>query len=92
VHLGVELHAGPYSRGAHARHAWVLVPTVTSGADAPLVVDLLHEVGETYEEGSRDAQRYQRLGEFRFTSLQGSARAWTTTHVGRLRPASASRA
>jgi len=77
--LGVlcELHAGRCVRGAHARHAWVVAHLrPAAGAPAPeeVVVDLLHSVGSVYALGSPDARRYQRDGEFLYSTLKTTAR------------------
>ena len=59
------LQMGRALRGAHAHHAWNVV--VVDGGLA--VVDLLHEVGSFYPEGSDGARRYMRVDEFAFSSL-----------------------
>ena len=56
------------ARGAHARHAWVVLPPAAAG-DAAAVVDLLHDVGALLPEGSDEARQYQRADEFAFSAL-----------------------
>mmetsp|Transcript_23969 Transcript_23969/g.60618 ORF Transcript_23969/g.60618 Transcript_23969/m.60618 type:complete len:457 (+) Transcript_23969:1471-2841(+) len=62
-----------YSRGAHSHHAWVTVRQ----EGVSKVVDLLHEEGMLYTEGSVEAERYTRQGDFRHSSLASMASVWT---------------
>ena len=63
--LNASLETGTCIRGAHAHHAWNTM--ILDGK--VVVIDLLHAPGECYEEGSDAARRYQRIGEFAFSSL-----------------------
>ena len=63
--LKASLEMGKCIHGAHAHHAWNSM--ILDGK--VVVVDLLHAPGECYEEGSDAARRYQRIGEFAFSSL-----------------------
>ena len=66
--VACELRACGRARGAHARHAWVVLPPAAAG-DAAAVVDLLHDVGALLPEGSDEARQYQRADEFAFSAL-----------------------
>eukprot|EP00962_Isochrysis_galbana_P004597 scaffold1250_cov106-Isochrysis_galbana.AAC.5 len=66
--LPCGLRVGRCVSGAHAHHAWA---TVVAG-DGLAVVDLLHSPGALLPAESEAAQRYQRVGQYAFSSLASS--------------------
>jgi hypothetical protein len=66
--LPCGLRVGRCVSGAHAHHAWA---TVVAGGGLA-VVDLLHSTGELLPAESEAAQRYQRVGQYAFSSLASS--------------------
>jgi len=70
--LACELHAGPYLRGAHQQHAWVVLlgPKDYEGVCERHVLDLLHDVGAMYLEEGDDALWYKRLSHYKHSSAR----------------------
>ena len=66
--LMASYQSGLCTRGAHAHHCWNSM--IVDGAYC--VVDLMHEPGAVYPEGSDAARRYMRVDEFAFASLQST--------------------
>jgi hypothetical protein len=66
--LPCGLRIGRCVSGAHEHHAWA---TVVAG-DGLAVVDLLHSPGALLPAETEAAQRYQRVGQFAFSSLASS--------------------
>jgi len=67
--IGIEcrLHRARHIRGAHVGHAW---NSVYLNDDTPYVVDLMHEVGAVFPDGSTEARRYARFDMFAFVALR----------------------